>query len=107
MSRSYKRIDHFNELVDLLAATHACSTTIPDDCIIGINAKMTELAIKPDTLTFNIMSDILRAMGLRKYLEDVPYLMQKLGSYAPPIFSQELREQLQTMFQAYEATANP
>ena len=95
----YKRLDHFNEIIDYLAATHARSATIPDESISGIKAKMVELAIKPDALSFDIMSNILRSMGLNKYLEDVPYLMQKLGGYAPPIFSQELREQLQVMFQ--------
>jgi len=97
---SYKRLDHFNGIVDLLAATHARSATIPDDSIVGMKARLVELAINPDTLTFNIMSDILRSMRLEKYLEDVPYLMQKLGDYKPPVFSQELRERLQNMFQA-------
>ena len=95
----YKRLDHFNEIIDYLAGTNARSATIPDKSITGIKAKMAELSIKPDTLTFDIMSNILRTMGLNKYLEDVPYLMQKLGGYAPPIFSQELRERLQVMFQ--------
>lgn len=97
---SYKRIDHFNGIVDYLAATHSHSATIPDDCIIAINAKMIELSIKPDTLSCNILADILRSLGLYKYLEDVPYVMQKLGGPPPPIFSRELRERLQTMFQS-------
>jgi hypothetical protein len=95
----YKRLDHFNEIIDYVAATHARSATIPDESITGIKAKMAELAIKQEALTFDIMSDILRSMGLNKYLEDVPYLMQKLGGYAPPVFSQELRERLQVKFQ--------
>lgn len=98
----YKRLDHFNELVDYLAATHACSIT--EESIVAINAKMVELDIKPTALTFNNMSDILRSIGLSKYLEDIPYLMQKLGGYEPPVFLQELRERLQTMFKAVSLT---
>ena len=98
-THEHTRLDHFNEIIGYLTATHPCSSSISDEIIVDIKAKMVERGIESNSLTFKLMSEILWSMGLNKYLEDIPYLMQKIGGYAPPIFSHELREKLQTMFQ--------
>ena len=94
---AYKRINHFNEWLAQLQAKE--STDIPQEIydLIKIELKK-ETYINIKTLKVPKVRTILKKLGLNKYYEHVPHIINRLNGINPPILDNEVEIKLRMMF---------
>jgi hypothetical protein len=93
---AYIRLNHFKEILSQFQAKE--TTQIPEEVIEAIRARIKKERIEDTSkITYNIMRDILRKLGLNKYFEHIQYINSLFG-IKPPIMSEELHETLCVLF---------
>jgi hypothetical protein len=93
---AYIRLNHFKEILSQFQAKE--TTQIPDQVIEAIRARIKKERIEDTSkITYKIMRDILRKLGLNKYFEHIQYINSLFG-IKPPIMSEELHETLCVLF---------
>ena len=94
---AYKRINHFNEWLAQLQAKE--STDIPKEIynLIKLELKK-EIYIDMTTLKISKIRGILKKLGLNKYYEHVPHIINRLNGITPPILDYEVEMKLRMMF---------
>ena len=99
---SYRRINHFNEW--LSQAQGKETTDIPDEIYDKIIMEIKKEKIT-DTrkLDHKKMRQILKTLGINKYYEHTPHLINRINGIAPLHLSQDLEEQLRSMFKEIQA----
>ena len=95
---AYKRINHLNELLSQFQAKE--STAIPNDVYDQIIVEINKTKIKNNLadLTPSKMRNILKKLGLHKYYEHIPHMINKLNGLPPPNMSREVEEKIRQMF---------
>jgi hypothetical protein len=93
---AYIRLNHFKEILSQFQAKE--TTQIPEEVIEAIRARIKKERIEDTSkITYNVMRDILRKLGLNKYFEHIQYINSLFG-IKPPIMSEELHETLCVLF---------
>jgi hypothetical protein len=93
---AYIRLNHFKEILSQFQAKE--TTQIPPEVIDAIRARIKKERIEDTSkITYNVMRDILRKLGLNKYFEHIQYINSLFG-IKPPIMSEELHETLCVLF---------
>lgn len=82
---AYKRINHLTEILSQLQAQE--STDIPSTVFTQINNELKKRKIRKENLDIFWLRRILKRLGLRKYYEHVPHILQILNGKEPPNFS--------------------
>jgi hypothetical protein len=95
---SYKRSNHFNEWINQVQGKE--TTEIPDEVYDQIllevsKQKVTNMA----SLNRKKVKDIMKKLGLCKYYEHAPHVINRLNGVPSPQFSPALEAQLRQMFQ--------
>jgi hypothetical protein len=90
---AYKRINHFKEIIAQFQGKE--TTQIHADIINTIKQQIKKERIR--YFTNDIIKEILKKLGLSKYYEHIPFIMDKLG-VKPPVMSPELEESLFNLF---------
>jgi len=94
---AYKRINHFNEWLAQFQAKE--STDIPKDIYKIIKLELNkETYIQIDNLKIAKVRDILKKLGLNKYYEHVPHIINRLSGNPAPIIDRTTEEKLRIMF---------
>jgi uncharacterized Zn finger protein (UPF0148 family) len=93
---SYKRINHFNELLSQLQGKE--STEISDEVFERILAEILKERKDPSKITYNKMREILKKLRYNRYYEHCYYIIYRINGIPAPNFSQELEERLRSMF---------
>ncbi len=94
---SYKRINHFNELLAQFQAKE--STEIPDDVINVILGEIKKERISNlSELNTNKIKKYLKKNGLTKYTDHVAHILYKINGVPPPQLSKDLEDKLRLMF---------
>jgi hypothetical protein len=94
---AYKRINHFNELLNQIQAKE--STDIPPDVFEKIQLEIKkERIIDLSRLTNDKIRSYLKKLRLNKYYEHVPHIINKLNGLPPPILTRDVEEKLRIMF---------
>jgi hypothetical protein len=94
---AYKRINHFNEWLAQLQAKE--STDIPQEIYDLIKMELKkETYINIKTLKVSKVRTILKKLGLNKYYEHVPHIINRLNGINPPILDNEVEIKLRMMF---------
>tara|TARA_X000000950_G_scaffold280470_1_gene375150 strand:+ start:740 stop:1927 length:1188 start_codon:yes stop_codon:yes gene_type:complete len=94
---SYKRSNHFNEHVAYFQAKE--TTRIPQLVIDKVLVELNKNRVKNiGKLSHEKIREILRKLGLSKYYEHVPHILNQLNGVAPPVMSCETEERLRLMF---------
>lgn len=94
---AYKRINHFNEWLAQFQAKE--STDIPDSVYDNIlieikKERITNMA----SLDQKKLKAILKKLGLNKYYEHIPHIINRLNGIPAPVMSRETEEVLRSMF---------
>jgi len=93
---AYIRLNHFKEILSQFQAKE--TTQIPEEVIEAIRARIKKERIHDTSkITYHVMRDILRKLGLNKYFEHIQYINSLFG-IKPPIMSEELHETLCVLF---------
>lgn len=92
---AYKRINHFKEIIAQFQGKE--TTQIHADIINTIKQQIKKERIQIRQLTNEMVKEILKKLGLSKYYEHIPFIMDKLG-VKPPVMSPELEESLFNLF---------
>jgi len=93
----YKRINHFNEWLSQFQAKE--STEIPKNVynlILKETKKMRIIDLR--VLNQSKMKEILKKLGLNKYYEHIPHIINKLNGVPPPILSRKIENKMRLMF---------
>lgn len=94
---SYKRINHFNELLAQFQAKE--STEIPEDVFNTILGEIKKERIKNlQDLTTDKIKKYLKKNGLTKYTDHVAHILYKINGVPPPQLSKDLEDKLRLMF---------
>jgi hypothetical protein len=94
---AYKRINHFNEWLAQFQAKE--STDIPKNVYDLIkNELKKESYIDIKNLKTSKIRNILKKLGLNKYYEHVPHIINRLSGKPAPIINRETEEKLRMMF---------
>ena len=94
---SYKRINHFNELLAQFQAKE--STEIPDDVINVILGEIKKERINNlSELDTKKIKKFLKKNGLTKYTDHVAHILYKINGVPPPQLSKHLEDKLRLMF---------
>ena len=92
---SYKRINHFREILAQFQAKE--TTQIHEDVIENIKQQIKKERITLKQITNKKMKEILKKLGYNKYYEHIPFIKDKLG-IKPPVMAPELEETLCNLF---------
>lgn len=93
----YKRINHFNENLNLVQARE--STNIPEEVMNIIMGELRKIKItNMKTLSVKKMKKILKKLKFNKYCEHAPHIVAKLNGVKPPRISSEVEDDLRHMF---------
>jgi hypothetical protein len=92
---AYKRINHFKEIIAQFQGKE--TTQISAEIINTIKQQIKKERIAIRMLTNEMIKEILKKLGLSKYYEHIPFIMDKLG-VKPPVMSPELEESLFNLF---------
>uniref|UniRef100_A0A6C0LYD9 Late transcription factor VLTF3-like protein n=1 Tax=viral metagenome TaxID=1070528 RepID=A0A6C0LYD9_9ZZZZ len=99
---AYKRINHFNEWLAQFQAKE--STDIPKNVYDMIKVELKkEKYIDIKNLKKNKIRNILKKLGLNKYYEHVPHIINRLSGKPAPIIDRETEEKLRMMFKEIQA----
>lgn len=99
---AYKRINHFNEWLAQFQAKE--STDIPKNVYDLIkNELKKESYIDVKNLKTRKVRNILKKLGLNKYYEHVPHIINRLSGKPAPIINRETEEKLRMMFKDIQA----
>lgn len=99
---AYKRINHFNEWLAQFQAKE--STDIPKEVYDKIKAELKkERYVKTSNLKISKIRDILKTLGLNKYYEHVPHIINRLSGKPAPIINRETEEKLRMMFKEIQS----
>ena len=99
---AYKRINHFNEWLAQFQAKE--STDIPKSVYDLIKTELKkESYIDIKNLKTNKIRNILKKLGLNKYYEHVPHIINRLSGKPAPIINRETEEKLRMMFKEIQA----
>ena len=94
---SYKRENHFNELLSQFQAQE--TTTIPPEVIEQLRNELKKIKVKVlSEITYARIRTLLKKLKLNKYYEHVPYITNIISGVKPPSMPQELEERLRIMF---------
>ncbi len=94
---SYKRINHFNELLAQFQAKE--STEIPEEVYNTILGEIKKERIKNlQDLTTDKIKKYLKKNGLTKYTDHVAHILYKINGVPPPQLSKDLEDKLRLMF---------
>ena len=94
---AYKRINHFNELLNQIQAKE--STEIPTEVFDKIQLEIKKERITDlSKLTNEKIRSYLKKLRLNKYYEHVPHIINKLNGLPPPILTRDVEEKLRIMF---------
>ena len=94
---AYKRINHFNELLAQIQAKE--STDIPQEVFNKIINEIKKERINDlSKLSNEKIRSFLKKLGLNKYYEHVPHIINKLNGLPPPILTRDIEERLRIMF---------
>ena len=94
---AYKRINHFNELLNQIQAKE--STDIPQEVFDKIQLEIKKERISDlSRLTNEKIRGYLKKLRLNKYYEHVPHIINKLNGLPPPILTRDVEEKLRIMF---------
>lgn len=94
---AYKRINHFNELLNQIQAKE--STDIPQEVFDDIRNEIKKERITDlSKLTIPKMRSYLKKLRLNKYYEHIPHIINKLNGLPPPILTRDIEEKLRVMF---------
>lgn len=94
---AYKRINHFNEWLAQFQAKE--STDIPKDVYRTIRLELNkEYNIQFSNLKVAKIREILKKIGLNKYYEHVPHIINRLNGKPAPIINRKIEEKLRMMF---------
>lgn len=94
---SYKRINHFNELLAQFQAKE--STEIPDDVFNVILGEIKKERISNlSELNTHKIKKYLKKNGLTKYTDHVAHILYKVNGVPPPQLSKDLEDKLRLMF---------
>lgn len=94
---AYKRINHFNEWLNQIQGKE--TTDIPEDVYDKIlleirKQKITNMA----DISHKRVKDILKKLGINKYYEHIPHIINRLNGLPMPHLSPDLEEKLRNMF---------
>jgi hypothetical protein len=92
---AYKRINHFKEIIAQFQGKE--TTQISLEIINTIKQQIKKERISLRQLSNEMIKEILKKLGLSKYYEHIPFIMDKLG-VKPPVMSPELEESLFNLF---------
>ena len=99
---AYKRINHFNEWLAQFQAKE--STDIPKNVYEMIKVELKkESYIDIKNLKTRKIRNILKKLGLNKYYEHVPHIINRLSGKPAPIINRETEEKLRMMFKEIQA----
>jgi DNA-directed RNA polymerase subunit RPC12/RpoP len=97
---NYKRINHFNEWLAQFQAKE--TTEIPRDVYDQIKAELKKQRIddkkKIALLSRKKLRQILKKLGLNKYYEHIPHIINRLNGIPAPRMSRQTEEILRNMF---------
>ena len=94
---AYKRINHLNEWINQIQGKE--TTDIPDEIYDRIMLEIKKQRIaNMAALTQNKIREILKTLGLHKYYEHTPHILNRLNGQPMPHLSPELEEKLRNMF---------
>ena len=94
---AYKRINHFNEWLAQFQAKE--STEIPDKVYKDITAELQkEKILKLKNITPKKIRTILKKLGLNKYYEHVPHIINMINGRPAPVINRATEEKLRMMF---------
>ncbi len=94
---SYKRINHFNELLAQFQAKE--STEIPEEVYSVILGEIKKERITNlQDLTTEKIKKYLKKNGLTKYTDHVAHILYKINGVPPPQLSKDLEDKLRLMF---------
>jgi len=98
---AYKRLNHFKEVLAQFQAKE--TTQISQDVIMRIQMQIKKERIQLETLTNEVMREILRKLGYdSKFYEHIPFIKHKMG-IKPIIMSRNLEEDLYNDFNELQA----
>lgn len=94
---SYKRINHFNELLAQFQAKE--STEIPDEVYDMILGEIKKERVKNlADITTQKIKKYLKKNNMTKYTDHVAHILYKINGIPPPSMSKDLEEKLRMMF---------
>lgn len=94
---AYKKITHFKECVEQCQGKER--TDISKEVFEKIIQKLREERIKNyNKLTVSKIREILKEIGLNRYYEHAPYILNKLTGKSPVTIPQEIEQRLERMF---------
>lgn len=94
---NYKRINHFNEWLAQFQAKE--STEIPPEVFSSILIELNkERFTNMASLKRNKLRDLLKKLGLNKYYEHIPHIINKLNGIPAPRMTRKTEEKLRNMF---------
>lgn len=95
---SYKRINHFTELISMLLARESSSP--PDDVIKKLSLELMKDKIKSkEEVTPELVKQYLKKLGLNKQYEHCSSIIHKICGTAPPNISKEFEATLKADFE--------
>lgn len=93
---SYKRINHFNEWLQLIQAREA--VTVPDDILQRVMETLYEQRCKPHEVTIKRVRTVLKQLKLRQAYDHVTQIVCRLTGCPPPRLHPSLEECCRIMF---------
>lgn len=102
-SFTYKRINHFNEWLNLFQGKE--STEIPPAIFQRIMERLYEKGYhrSEKVITRSVIEIIMRELGMRKYYEHKQLILSRITGEPPPRMTPEQEEQARVMFMAIQA----
>ena len=92
---SYKRINHFREILAQFQAKE--TTSIPEHVLESIKQQIKKERIEISQFTDKKAKEIMKKLGFNKYYEHIPFIKDKLG-IKPPVMTPDLEERLCNLF---------
>lgn len=95
----YTRLNHLDNCLTEMTRVH--SEEVPDDVLNMVRAEMVRKAIAPESLRYFGMRNILKELGLEKYIDNAYYIINEVKGVTqlpPPIITDELKEQIRGLF---------
>jgi hypothetical protein len=93
---AYKRINHLTEILSQLQAKE--TTDIPEEVFESVYYELRKRKINKNSLDIFSLGSLLKKLGLRKYCEHVPFMLQKINGKKPPNFSRQIENTIKGMF---------
>jgi hypothetical protein len=98
---NYRKINHFNEWLAQFQAKE--TTDIPQDVYDRILLEFKkERRTNISNLKHSKLREILKKLGMNKYYEHIPHIINRLNGIPPPRLTPETEEQLRDMFRAIQ-----